>query len=572
MRFENRRPIIGPDWTLRESEGENKLFYGDNFEIMSSRLGRESVDLIYLDPPFNSNKNYNIVYSKAHESPVPEQVQAFSDTWTLDAGREEMARTMPSLMKAYGIDSAYVELWRVWTLALKNTQPELLAYLVYMIQRLILMKSVLRPSGSIYFHCDPTASHYLKVMMDGIFGYKNFRNEIIWKRTSSHNRARKWGDIHDVILFYSKSDNYTWNDVKQGYSEEYIAGKYKYEDERGRFRFVDATAPGRRQGASGSVWNGYDPDQGGRHWAVPKNLIDVLSSEGKFVPSGVHEQLDALAGAGLLRFSKGRSDGRGRPEFKKYLSDGQNVQDVVTDIMPLNSQSAERIGYPTQKPIELISRIIEASSKPGDVIFDPFCGCGTTLIAAERLNRRWIGCDIAILPINIAQRRLDLEQSSGSDGSYVTIGVPQSVQEAISFSQNSPAQFVHWIIEFVGGFPVSPSSNRDFDGLMFDRVKGGGGTFPIIVTTALRRPEVARVRSLVEAGLIDNGLGIITVTAPSGPAIAELQELRDELALSRAPVSIQVLALDEIVSGNQRFRMPSALGYRYVPTDEPRLI
>ena len=186
----------------------NHLFYGDNLTRMQ-HMGKHSVDLIYLDPPFNSKQNYNLMYKTMTGLPVPEQVEAFCDTWEMDAEKEELAKKMPVLMRDMGVQDYYVEFWRLWINALRHTQPHLLAYLIYMVQRLLHMKSILRPTGSIYLHCDPTASHYIKVMMDGIFGHKNFRNEIIWKRTFAHGGASRWGDIHDTLLFYTVSDHYT---------------------------------------------------------------------------------------------------------------------------------------------------------------------------------------------------------------------------------------------------------------------------------------------------------------------------------------------------------------------------
>ena len=187
----------------------NKLYYGDNLTIMQ-RMSKYSVDLIYLDPPFNSKTNYNLLYKNLTGRPVPEQADAFCDTWEMDAEKEAIAKSMPVLMREHGIDDYYVDFWRIWMSALRNTQPHLLAYLIYMVQRLLYMRGLLRPTGSIYLHCDPTASHYIKVMMDGIFGHNNFQNEIIWKRTWGHGDSRTWSRVSDYILFYTKGPNFTW--------------------------------------------------------------------------------------------------------------------------------------------------------------------------------------------------------------------------------------------------------------------------------------------------------------------------------------------------------------------------
>jgi adenine specific DNA methylase Mod len=203
-------------------------------------MPKHSVDLVYLDPPFNSKQNYNLLYKTMTGKPVPEQVEAFCDTWEMDPQKEAIARSMPVLMREHGIDDYYVDFWRLWMQALRTTQPHLLAYLIFMVQRLLHMKSILRPNGSIYLHCDPTASHYIKIMMDGIFGHGNFRNEVIWQRSSSHNRAKRWGPVHDVILFYTASNKYTWNRTFSLYEQSYLDGKYRHKDEQGRiYRLSD---------------------------------------------------------------------------------------------------------------------------------------------------------------------------------------------------------------------------------------------------------------------------------------------------------------------------------------------
>ena len=204
----------------------NRLYYGDCFTIMQE-FGLAAVDLIYLDPPFNSNRQYNAIYKDETGRPLPDQIDAFCDMWELDSERESAIRAMPVLMRESGIDDAIAEFWRLWMNALRGTQPRLLAYLSYMAQRLLLMYRILKPTGSVYLHCDPTASHYIKALMDAIFGHTNFRSEIVWRRSHAHNSARRWGPIHDTILFYSKSDRYTWNRVYQPYDQTYIDRYFK---------------------------------------------------------------------------------------------------------------------------------------------------------------------------------------------------------------------------------------------------------------------------------------------------------------------------------------------------------
>ena len=279
----------------------NKLWYGDNLTIMQEHMGKDAVDLIYLDPPFNSKQNYNLLYKTMTGKPVPEQVEAFCDTWEMDAQKEAIARSMPVLMREHGVDDYYVDFWRLWMQALRQTQPHLLAYLIFMVQRLLHMKSILRPTGSIYLHCDPTASHYIKVMMDGIFGHNNFRNEIVWKRTGSHGGSRRWGPVHDTILFYTKSDNYTWNRVFQDYDQKYLDNFYRFNDDRGRYRLVTLTGAGIRTGDSGKPWRGVDPTDSGRHWAVPKAALEGAYPDRDMAGLSTQDKLDLLDETGVKR-------------------------------------------------------------------------------------------------------------------------------------------------------------------------------------------------------------------------------------------------------------------------------
>ena len=350
-------------------------------------MPKYSVDLIYLDPPFNSKQNYNLIYKNMTGKPVPDQADAFCDTWEMDAQKEEIAKSMPMLMREHGVEDYYVEFWRLWINALRHTQPHLLAYLIYMVQRMLHMRSILRPTGSIYLHCDPSASHYIKVMMDGIFGHSNFRNEIIWKRTSAHSSARRFGPVHDVIFFYSASDSYVWNKVYQSYDDAYLALKYRNEDKRGRYRLSDLTGAGLRAGDSGKPWRGFNPSDGGRHWGIPIALVAAVGGD---KAASTQEKLDLLEAHGFIYMTPGRGGKPGFPQLKRYLTpdQGQPVQDVIDDIAPINSMAKERMGYPTQKPIALLDRIIQASSNKGDVVFDPFCGCGTTVYSAIRNERR----------------------------------------------------------------------------------------------------------------------------------------------------------------------------------------
>jgi DNA modification methylase len=344
----------------------NKLYYGDCFSIMQD-MPLSCIDLIYLDPPFNSNRQYNAIYRDETGRPLPDQVEAFCDTWELTPERERAVRYVPVLMRENGIDDEIAEFWRLWLRALRHTQPRLLAYLTYMAERLLIMHRILKPTGSLYLHCDPTASHYVKALLDAIFGHGNFRNELVWKRTSAHNAARRFGPIHDTILFYSKSDHYTWNRVLQAYDPQYVERFYRQKDDDGRrYTVGDLTGAGTREGESGQSWRGHNPTDGGRHWAVSRTFPG-----GENMPDGVIAGLDYLDSIGRIYWP---SRGRGVPRFKRYLDDmeGMTAQDIILDVQP--AYGRERMGYATQKPLALLERLIEAASNEGDVVLDPFAG------------------------------------------------------------------------------------------------------------------------------------------------------------------------------------------------------
>lgn len=501
----------------------NQLWYGDNLTIMQ-QMPKDCVDLIYLDPPFNSKQNYNLMYKTMTGKPVPEQVEAFCDTWEMDAHKEAIARSMPALMREHGVDSYYVAFWDLWMQALRNTQPHLLAYLIYMVQRLIHMKSILRPTGSIYLHCDPTASHYIKVMMDGIFGHRNFRNEIIWKRTGSHGGSKRWGPVHDTILFYSKSDHYTWNRTFQDYDPKYLEDFYRFEDERGRYRLVTLTGAGVRAGDSGKPWRGVDPTDSGRHWAVPKAAMEAAYPDRDLTVLSTQEKLDLLDETGLIYWPT-----RGTvPQQKRYSNEapGVGVQDIITDIGPISSQSKDRLGYPTQKPVALLDRIVRASSNPGDVVFDPFCGCGTTIYAAQRAERRWVGCDIAILAVRLIRERL-VEDYRLVEGIHFAVnGVPTSVEGAQELFDRDPFQFQHWFVERVGGFPMQRKvADRGIDGRLY--FEAGRSLSEMVLSVkggSIKPGDVRDLRGVLEREQNATMAGFLSMKSPSKAMLSEAAE------------------------------------------------
>lgn len=480
-----------------------QLFYGDNLPVMQSNIPDAFADLIYLDPPFNSKKAYNAIFAQENPGRAAAQIQAFDDTWVWDLVTEQeferlsqggsprkVADTLAAFRKVLG-------------------ENDLMAYLVMMTARLLEMHRVLKQTGSLYLHCDPTASHYLKMVLDSIFGPTNFRSEVVWKRTHSHNSAMRWGPIHDVILFYTKSRDFVWNAQYQAYSDDYLREAFNYEDERGRFQPITLTGPGLREGDSGQPWRNVDPSKVGRHWQPSKMFYDLyekLTGE-SLAEYLMAERLERADAAGLIWWPKKVG---GVPRFKQYahLSPGLPLQDVITDIPRLSSKSAERLGYPTQKPLALLRRIIQASSNPGDIVFDPFCGCGTTVAAAEELGRGWVGIDIAYIAIDLILKRLEDSYGSSLMKKVETSGIPRDLEAARSLHANSHFEFERWAVSLVSGEPkAQPGGDKGVDGIISfvtnaDKDIGtaivevkGGGTSPADVrslagTVAARGAEM----------------------------------------------------------------------------------
>lgn len=423
----------------------NRLYYGDNLTIMKN-LPPKSVDLIYLDPPFNSQRNYNLIYKQLTGKPVPEQEEAFCDAWVMDPEKEEMMRRMPIVFEEYGVDEDLAKFWDAWIKALRYTQPRLLAYLLYMTVRLFEMRRILSSHGSIYLHCDSHASHYIKVIMDGIFGHNNFRNEIVWKRFNFHSDAKRFGKVTDRILYYTISDNYTFNHLRVPFSDVYVANKFRHVDSNGRrFRLSDLNPPAGR----GPIYEFHGITKA---WRFTQDKMLQLESEGRIYTKSKIAQL------------------------KRYLDEleGQVVHELWIDIPPINPRAKERLGYPTQKPIKLLKRIIAASSNKGDVILDPFCGCGTSVYAAHLLNRKWIGCDIAILSIRLVRDILLKRYGLKEDKDYIVAGIPRSIDAAQELFNKDPRQFQHWAVELTGGFASAKfSGDRGIDGrIHFDTNEG----------------------------------------------------------------------------------------------------
>ena len=374
----------------------NTLWYGDCLTVIQ-QMKAGSVDLIYLDPPFNSRKNYHSIYRDETGRPLPDQVEAFCDMWTLTEEREREIRNMPMLVRETGIPDEVAEFWRVWMGALRKTNPTLLAYLSYMTVRLAHMRVLLKPTGSLYLHCDPTASHYIKVMLDGVFGHANFRNEIIWCYRKWSVAANQFTRNHDVILMYSRSEHRTFN-------VEHVP-----------------VSPGTMKRWGGARQQATFDADGVRHAAT---------TEGEA---------------------------------------GTACPDWWPDISIINPNAKERMGYATQKPLALLERIIRASTNDGDVVMDPFCGCATTLEAAHKLRRRWVGIDIAIHAIKrVARIRLTDRCGLVEGADFEVRGVPRDVEGARDLWKRDKYHFQKWAVEQVDGFVTTrQTADGGIDGRLY---------------------------------------------------------------------------------------------------------
>ena len=540
----------------------NILYYGDNLEILRSReyFPDECVDLIYLDPPFNSNRDHNVLFQSESGADSEAQITAFEDTWHWGETAEATYRDL--IIGAPAKVSMAIE-----SLLNLIDRNQMMAYLVMMAARLVELDRVLKPTGSLYLHCDPTASHYLKILLDAIFDPRNFKNELIWKRTSAHSDANRFGKIHDVILFYTKSERPNWNNIYQPYDEEYVKQYYRYQDDDGRrWMSGDLSASGLSGGGYEYEWNGVV-----RVWRCPIETMRQLEGENR-----IYYTQNGIA------------------RIKRYLdeSDGQMTNDLWTDIEALRSWHKERLGYPTQKPVALVERIILASSNEGDTVLDPFCGCGTTCAAAHKLNRRWIGIDITHLGIALQKHRLQdtFELASGRD--YAVVGEPTTEEGARDLARDSANdgryQFEWWALSLVGAKPIGgrPGSrkgkkgaDKGIDGIInfFEQDdKGKTKARRVIVQVksgAVSVKDIRELKSAIESEQVAIGL-LITLEAPTQNMVKEALEAGyyESDFWQRRYRRLQILTIADLLSGAP-FNMPPQHGthrkaQRYTPQGE----
>ena len=380
------------------------------------------------------------------------------------------------------------------------------AYLTMMGPRLVELRRVMKPTASIYVHCDPAASHYLKALMDAVFGATNFRNEIVWKRTSAHNSGNKFGPVHDCLLLYAKSPQATWNNPHRPIDESYQTSHYGNIEGGRRYKRQDLTEAGVRHGATGEQWRGINPTAKGRHWMRPPTDLNKWDADGL-----IH--WPPKPGAW--------------PYLKLFLdeSPGMPVQDVWDDINPVNPVAKERLGYPTQKPEALLERIISASSNEGDVVLDPFCGCGTATVAAHRLGRRWVSIDVTYLAVDLMRRRLadtfPADFPGGTNGVPVD-GDPADEAAALALAERDKYQFQFWAVAKLDGTARGGENRKGMD-----RGIDGVSTFP--EQDGADQPDTSRYEQVI----------ISVKGGNTGPA--HVRELRGTVEREKAPIGVLVV-------------------------------
>lgn len=545
----------------------NTLFYGDNLQILREYIPDESIDLVYLDPPFNSKRTYNVLFRDEKSGQESEaQIAAFDDTWHWTDAAEEAYREL--VQDAPGEVGQVISAMRSFV----GHTSQMMAYLVMMAIRLVELHRVLKPTGSLYLHCDPTASHYLKVILDTIFGPENFTNEIVWKRTNTHNDARtKYPDVSDTILLFAKSSDAIFNPQRTGYDEDYITKFYRYDDNdgRGRYTLADMASPNPRPNMM-YEWQGFPyPPMG---WRYQQETMRKLHDEGRIY----YPQL-----------KDGGHDLTKRPRLKRYLNEqlGPVLGNVWTDILPISAHAAERLGYPTQKPEALLERIIAASSNEGDLVLDPFCGCGTTIAAAQKLNRRWVGIDITHLSIALQKYRLRDSFSIVAGADYEVIGEPVSLDSARQLAADDRYQFQWWALSLIQARPLGASSgqkkgkkgaDQGIDGVINFIDDSKGTAKRVLVQVKSGKVGAKDIRDLT--GTVNRekaAMGVfITLESPTAPMEKEATGAGFYYSegWNQNYPKIQILTIEALLHG-AKVEMPQTAGitFQQAPKQKPRV-
>jgi adenine specific DNA methylase Mod len=512
----------------------NALYYGDNLEILRKYIPDSSIDLVYLDPPFNSKATYNVLYREQTGEPSQAQITAFEDTWHWGL---ESEKALQEIFASPIAPAAVKDFMSVMPNFL-GKKTDMAAYLTMMCVRLLELRRVLKDTGCIYLHCDPTASHYLKILMDAVFGASNFVNEIIWKRSYAHSDAKQgskhFGRTHDVLLFFGKSQSRKWNPAYLPYDEEYIDSYYRFVDEDGRRYWKDNLTAAKPGGDTSYEWHGVRPPKG-RYWAYSKQNMEKLAKEGRIVYSG-----------------------SGMPTYKRYLDEmpGRPAQDIWDDLRGLSGLGArkeERLGYPTQKPETLLERVVQSSSDEGDIVLDPFCGCGTALVVANKLNRKWIGIDITHLAISTMKWRLE---KMFPNIQYKVIGEPKDLESAKELANQNKYQFQWWAVSLVGGQPYGEKkkgADTGIDGYLYfmdekDKVKKA------IIQVKAGTVSVSQIRDLV--GVTQRERAEMGLFLCLESATKSMQTEANSQGFYRSPLGkdyqkIQVLTIEQLMEGRK---------------------
>jgi DNA modification methylase len=518
----------------------NTLFYGDNLAILREHIDDESVDLIYLDPPFNSNANYNVLFRAPGGEQSQSQIEAFEDTWHWNVSAE---RAYSEVLQSGNSDAANM------LAAMRSFlgTNDMMAYLAMMAVRLIELHRVLKPTGSLYLHCDPTASHYLKLILDAVFGGTSFRNEITWKRAHTvkgnfGQGSKFFGRNTDTLLFYAKSETAPFNQVFAEYTDGYREKHYRLvEPDTGRhYQLISMEGPGGAAKGNPS----YEVMGVTRFWRYSKAKMDQLIADGMVVQPSLGSV----------------------PRRKLYLDEGKGVpiQALWDDIAELNSQAQERLGYPTQKPLALLERIIAASSNEGDLVLDPFCGCGTTVHAAQKMGRKWIGIDVTHLAVGLIQRRL---RDAFPMAEFQVLGTPRDLGAAKALAEADKHQFQLWALSMIdNAVPFKggrKGADGGVDGFVYFQVPSNDGAGSKTVTgkaiVSIKGGGVtdSQVKDLITT--IDHESGqmglFITLLPPTKPMIARAAAAGFYEAGGRTYPKVQILTIEQLFDG-KRPEMP----------------
>jgi site-specific DNA-methyltransferase (adenine-specific) len=532
---------------------------------------------VYLDPPFKSDEDYNVFFQEEGLDVDEAQWTAFKDTWVWDQAADDALELIEV--------KANVQLnTLISALQASLGKSPMMAYLVNMGIRLTEIHRLMKDTGSLYLHCDPTASHYLKIILDAVFGPQRFRSEIIWRRTGSHGKARRWAPIHDTILYYTKTDQFVWNNPRRPYMKGHVAEHLK-KGKDGKYRTSYygnvLTGSGPRAGSSGDPWRGFNPTTKGRHWAIPSTIWDAFAIKPNLKGLSTPEKLELLFQEGLITITAGEAWPLPNMEvdptrgvaasdiwaFQPYTGGtvfGTN-EGVDEDVRWLSTRAAERLGYPTQKPLSLLARIIESSSNKNDVVLDPFCGCGTTVEAAERLERQWVGIDISSFAIQLIKRvRLGgsfpgLQEGIGLD--YEINGLPKDVAGAKLLALRDRKAFEIWAVTTVDG---KPNEKKGADG-------GVDGYLPFkpdgykkaakwaVISVKSGTPQLSELRDLHGVTRSDAktmGFGVfITLKKPTKPMKDFARKAGKIDVHGQKYDALQILTVEELLAG-KRPRLP----------------